>query len=59
MTILIAKQNEPIIKQYLTGVKFLKAQKNTSTFKVSESTFQKLYNWVKSEGYNPFALMAW
>lgn len=59
MIILIAKQNEPIIKQYLAGIKFTDETKNTSTFKVSKTAFQELYNRVKSEGYNPFALMAW
>jgi len=59
MNVLISKQNEPFIKKILPKVKFQEASINTSIFKVSTPTFQKLYTAVKNEGYNPYALMYW
>lgn len=59
MTILIAKVNEPIIENYIGSIKFKEASKNTSTFNLDEKTFLKLREWVKSQGYNPYALMNW
>ncbi len=59
MKVLIAKQNEQIIKDILPKVKFEESTKNTSIFKISELKFQKLYSDVKLLGYNPFSLLAW
>lgn len=59
MKVLIAKQNEPVIKSIIPTAKFKESTKHTSTFIVTETTFQKLYKEVKFLGYNPFALMSW
>lgn len=59
MKVLIAKQNEPIFKNWRQSIKFASETKNTSSFRVPEKEFQMIYNWVKREGYNPFALMSW
>jgi len=61
MTILIAKQNEQLIQTMfsLKKLKFEEATKNTSTFKVSKNVFNKLYNVVRENGYNPYCLMNW
>ena len=59
MTILIAIQNQDIIKNILPKVSFTESTKNTCTFKVSEKKFNTLYNEVKLLGYNPYALLAW
>ena len=61
MTILIAKQNEQLIQQifYVKKLKFEELTKNTSTFKVSKNVFNKLFNVVCDNGYNPYALMNW
>lgn len=59
MLVLIAKQNERIIRNYLPDIKFTENSKNTTNFFVSQSQFKKLYEQVKQEGYNPYALMNW
>jgi len=59
MTILIAKINEPIIKQYIGSIKFKEASKNTCIFKIDKPTFIKLREWLREQGYNPYALMSW
>lgn len=59
MIVLIAKQNESIIKGILPKVTFVESTKNTSTFKVTEKRFKVLYGEVKLLGYNPFSLMSW
>lgn len=59
MKILIAKQNQDIIKQYASGITFYEVSKNLCFFKLPQSKFQNLYDWVKSKGHNPFALMTW
>jgi len=59
MKVLIEKQNEGIIKEYLPKVKFTVNSTNTSVFIVSEKVFQQLYDNVKHAGYNPFALLYW
>lgn len=59
MTVLIAKANEQVIKDILPNVKFTESTKHTSTFRITEKTFQRLYSEVKMLGYNPFALLAW
>jgi hypothetical protein len=56
---MIANQNKDIISTYCKGIKFIELTKNTCYFSYPNSKFQKLYDWVKSEGYNPFALMSW
>lgn len=59
MTILIAKQNESVIKNIHKNVKFVKSTENTSTFNVTVDTFNKIITEVKLAGYNPYALMYW
>jgi hypothetical protein len=61
MTILIAKQNEQLIQTIfpVKKLKFEESTKNTSTFKVSENVFNKLFNVVRENGYNPYSLMNW
>lgn len=61
MTILIAKPNLPYLSK-LTGIpkeKFKESTKNTVTFQYPEAKFRELYETVKREGNNPYALMAW
>ena len=59
MKILIAKQNQDIIRGYVSNINFYEAPKNTCFFRFPESNFQKLYNYIKQKGYNPFAIMYW
>lgn len=59
MTILISNQNQNIIKNLHKSVKFTERTVDTSTFKVNEKTFNKIYASVKSLGYNPYAIMYW
>lgn len=59
MTVLIANQNQDIIREIYPKVKFTEITKNTCTFYVSQSTFQQIYAEVKHRGINPFALMTW
>lgn len=59
MKIIIAKQNQDIIKKYVSGIKFEPYTKNLVVFNWPKSKFDNLYNWVKSEGINPYALMTW
>lgn len=61
MTILIAKQNEQLIQTIFSvkKLKFEESTKNTSTFKVSKNVFNKLFNVVRENGYNPYSLMNW
>ena len=57
MKILIAKENENIIRKFKRNVVFEESTRNTSTFEITESQFQKLAQTVKENGYNPYALM--
>jgi len=59
MKIIIAKQNQDILKKYCSGINFMPYTKNLVIFNWPESKFNGLYNWVKNEGINPFALMTW
>lgn len=59
MTILITKQNQQIIRDILPNVKFTESTKNTCTFNVKESTFNRLIQEVRLMGINPYALMYW
>jgi len=61
MTILIAKQNEQVIQNIFPAkkLKFEESTKNTSTFKVSRNVFNGLFNAVRENGFNPYALMNW
>jgi len=59
MNVLIAKQNEPIFKKILPKVTFIEASTNTSVFKVSEKKFIKLRDELRTQGYNPYSVMAW
>lgn len=59
MLVLIAKQNQPLIAELVPKAKFTESTKHTSTFKVTEKTFLKLYNELKLKGYNPYAVMNW
>ena len=58
MKILIAKANQDIFLKY-AKFNFKEASKNTSTFNLDEKIFLKLREWVRSQGYNPYALMSW
>jgi len=59
MTILIAKQNQPIFLEFDSKIKFIDSTQNTCTFKISPVKFNKLMEHVRSLGFNPFALMYW
>lgn len=59
MRVLIAKQNEEVFRTFDSKLKFTEASKNTSTFNITPTKFQKLRDWVREQGYNPFALMHW
>lgn len=59
MIVLIAKQNEDFFKSFDDKLKFTVSTKNTSTFTISSTKFEELKDWVKSQGYNPFSVMAW
>lgn len=59
MTVLIAKQNEEIIKRFLPKARFVESTKNTSTFSVGRKTLEYLIGQVRMSGFNPFALMYW
>jgi hypothetical protein len=59
MIVLIAKRNEPIIKEMHPAAKFTESTKNTSTFKITPKAFDKLRSKVRENGYNPYALMMW
>ena len=60
MKILIAKQNEQLIQKFFVKkLVFEESTKNTSTFKISKNAFGKLFNLVRENGYNPYALMNW
>ena len=61
MKILIAKQNQKLIQEIFSvkRLKFEESTNNTSTFKVSKNVFNKLFNVVRENGYNPYALMNW
>ena len=58
MTVLIAKQNQEIIKG-ISKVKFIESTKNTCTFNISEKKFLNLLSEIRLLGYNPYALMSW
>jgi hypothetical protein len=61
MIILIAKQNEELIQSLFQVKKlnFEPSTQNTSTFKVSKNVFNKLFNIIRDNGHNPYALMNW
>jgi predicted proteasome-type protease len=59
MTVLVAKVNEPIIKELYPKANFIEWSKNTSTFNIGVVSFQKLIQKVRENGYNPYALMTW
>jgi hypothetical protein len=59
MNVLIAKQNQDIIKEILPKVEFQDSTTNTCFFKVSEKKFIELRKAVREKGYNPYSLMAW
>ena len=61
MIVLIAKQNEELIQSMIPNkkLKFEESTKNTSTFKVSKNVFNKLFNELRYQNYNPYALMTW
>jgi len=58
MTVLIAKANQDIIEGY-AKFNFKEASKNTCIFKIDKPTFIKLREWLREQGYNPYALMSW
>ena len=61
MIILIAKQNEQLIQKIYPAkkLKFKEVTENTSVFTVSKNQFNKLFNVVRENGYNPYSLMNW
>jgi predicted proteasome-type protease len=59
MTVLVAKANEPIIKELYPKANFIESSKNTSTFNIGDAAFRKLIQKVRENGYNPYALMMW
>ena len=58
MKVLIAKQNEEFFKGFDSKLKFTESTTNTSTFTITQTKFEKLRDWVRKQGYNPFSLMA-
>jgi hypothetical protein len=59
MKILIAKQNEPIVKQLYPKANFREESKNTSSFNITPANFSILCEDAKIFNYNPYALFAW
>lgn len=61
MTVLIAKQNEQLIQTIFPAnkLKFEPSTENTSTFNISKNVFNRLFNVVRENGYNPYSLMNW
>ena len=59
MKVLIAKQNQEIIKDIFPKAEFQESTKNTCTFEVTKWGFDRIYQKVKDMGYNPYALMSW
>jgi hypothetical protein len=61
MIVLIAKQNEDLIQSMIPNkkLKFEESTKNTTTFKVSKNVFNTLFNELRYQNYNPYALMTW
>ncbi len=59
MKVLIAKQNESIIKELFKKAIFKESTKTTSTFEISTTRLKTLVIEVKILGYNPYALMYW
>lgn len=59
MKVLIAKQNESVIRDIIPTITFIESTKNTSIFKIGEKGFSHLYSKVIELGYNPYSLMYW
>jgi len=59
MTVMIANGNKDIISEFKKDIKFNRRGKYLSTFWVNAKTFERLYQWVKDRGFNPYALMSW
>jgi len=59
MNILIANINKNVILKYYPNAKFIESTQNTSTFKISKPTFNKMYFKLRADNINPSALMAW
>lgn len=59
MVVLIATQNQDIIKKYLPKVKFTQSTANTCTFEVSVTQFQKVRDGIRGENINPYSVMYW
>lgn len=59
MTVLIANANKSIFTDFNSKIKFYFSTENTSTFNITEKKFIELRDYVRSLGYNPYAVMYW
>lgn len=59
MIVLIMTANQGIIRQFNPKINFKESTTHTCTFQITKNNFDKLYNWAKNSGYNPYALMSW
>jgi len=59
MKILIANANQELIKEWAPKVKFEPSTKNTSIFKISPKSFQRMKSKAQERGFNPYALFYW
>ena len=59
MKVLIAKQNQQIVAKLQGVTKFEESSQNTCIFKISKNRFNKLFNDLRANGYNPYAFMNW
>lgn len=59
MTILIATANKQIFIDFNKKTKFIDQTVNTCTFNIAEKKFIQLRGYIRTLGYNPYAVMYW
>jgi len=59
MKVLITKQDEPFFLLFNPKFEFTESSENTCTFKITTKKFSELYTWIRTQGYNPYAIMHW
>ena len=61
MLILITKENAEFFKEKMKvkSLNIVEQTNHTMTVNLSRNRFNKLYNVLTTEGFNPYALMHW
>ena len=63
MKVVILKQNTDLISKYDPKIEFKKAPQPWSerfvSFTVQRTTFEKMYQYLRDRGLNPYSLLTW